>query len=80
MSKEKADVTVAPHGRFRVVEIDISAATGFYNDDPNGEHCATVIGDFRFLWRAKQIARRRSGGRFPRQVHDDRGTCIAYYH
>ena len=65
-------------GRFRVVEIDICVATGFDDDDPLGENCCIVIGDYRPLWYAKFLARRTRGGRFARQVHDETGKCIYY--
>lgn len=71
--------TRAPGGifkRFRVVEIDIRIATGLEGEP---EDCATVIGDYPFKWFAKLVASRRKGGRFPRQVHNQKGECIAYY-
>ena len=72
------EITIAPEGQYRVVEIDIRAATGF-PETAGSEGYATIISDHESLSSARRVARRREGGRFARQIHDDTGKCIAYY-
>ena len=86
-----SEAFTAPKGKYRVVSVDISAATGFGGADP--EDCGYVIRDTKFLWFAKYIVHSRwisfdflqkrfhvvsPGSGFDRQIQDDAGECV--YH
>lgn len=77
--KKKLEMN-APAGKFRVVQIDIRAATGFFDDDPYGESCASLVRDCDSLEEAAKDVKAVPGeGRYCRQVHDETGRCLLYH-
>ena len=64
----------APKGKFRLVLIDISVATGLTgnSDDP----CSFLIGDYDTLEKAKKIYFQRDNNGIALYIYDDQGECV----
>ncbi len=69
-----SDMTIAPTGQFRVVEIDIRNATMSATGDPSDY--VDVIGDYPSFDAACEVAKECTGGRYQRQIHNDKGEDI----
>lgn len=80
----------APKGKYRVIEVDVCYADGYLGDP---EESLTLLGDYRWLWVAKLAACRKMPwrwlgfqlrkivtSRFARQIHNESGECIFYFH
>ena len=76
--KNKKEPTVAAKGKFRVVKINIAAASGLTGTTRQSEDYIFVVEDQNTFENARKIADNLYTESLQTQVHDDTGKCI--YH